>query len=212
MAVLLQQPLPGFNQRWRDGRASYRPPGEVIDTSKYEVAEIMTDEEARRYVVAMHYSKAYVAARLRFGLYRGGRLTGVAVFSHPCSNRVLTNTFPGTHPLETIELGRFVLDDSVEGNGETWMLARCFEVLRQKGIVGVVSFSDPVPRTTITGEVRHVGHVGCIYQSASARFLGRSTPRTLKLLPDARVLSDRSIQKIRKGERGVRHEAQRKNE
>ena len=42
--------------------------------------------------------------------------------------------------LTTVELGRFVLLDSVAGNGETWFLARSFEILRKHAIVGVVSF------------------------------------------------------------------------
>ena len=33
--------------------------------------------------------------------------------------------------LTTVELGRFVLLDSVAGNGETWFLARSFDILRK---------------------------------------------------------------------------------
>jgi len=36
--------------------------------------------------------------------------------------------------------------DSVPGNGETWFLARCFEQMRKSDLIGVVTFSDPVPR------------------------------------------------------------------
>jgi len=45
-----------------------------------------------------------------------------------------------------VELGRSVLLDSVPGNGETWFLARCFEQMRKSDLIGVVTFSDPVPR------------------------------------------------------------------
>jgi hypothetical protein len=37
-----------FNQRWRDRRDSYRPAGEPIDTTLYEVAELAEDREAKR--------------------------------------------------------------------------------------------------------------------------------------------------------------------
>lgn len=70
------------------------------------------------------------------------------------------------------------------------------------GLLGVVSFSDPVPRTSATGNFVFPGHVGLIYQASNATYLGRATPRTLRLLPDGRVLSDRALQKLRAGERG----------
>ena len=106
-------------QRWRLGLAAYRPPDEPIRTADYDVAELTDDTLAKGFVVRHHYSGSYPAARWRFGLFRQGVLQGVAVFSHPCSDRVLTSVFPGraTH---SVELGRFVLLDEVPGNGETW--------------------------------------------------------------------------------------------
>jgi hypothetical protein len=70
-----------------------------------------------------------------------------------------------------------------------------------------VSFSDPLQRRTIAGEVVHMGHVGTIYQAHNGIYLGRATARTLRLLPDGRVFSDRAAQKIRKGERGWKYAA-----
>ena len=167
-----------LNQRWCDGRASYRPPAEPIRTAEYDVAEIPDDTTARQFITQHHYSHTYPAARFRAGLYRHGELAGVAVFSHPCSNAVLTNVFDAP-VLTTVELGRFVLLDSVAGNGETWFLARSFEILRKHAIVGVVSFSDPLQRRTESGEVIHMGHVGTIYQAHNGTYLGRGTARTL---------------------------------
>lgn len=222
-----------FNQRWRDGRASYRPAGETIDTRRYEVAPIDGDAEARAFVERHHYTASYPAARFRFGLYsrlhddrtevprpeavravRAGplrhvrddgdepegrdvrplpdaRLVGVAVFSVPVNDRSITNVFP-VHPLEATDLGRFVLLDGVPANGETWFLARCFELLRVAGIRGLISMADPA-----------AGHVGTIYQAHNAVYLGRATPRTLHVLPDGTVFNDRAQQKVRDG-RGTR--------
>jgi hypothetical protein len=196
-----------LNQRWAGGRASYRPLGEVIRPSEYDVAEIPDDTTARDFVTAHHYSKTFPSARFRTGLYRHGNLVGVAVFSHPASDRVLTNVFFDVPVLNTVELGRFVLLDSVPANGESYFLARAFNLIKKHNIVGVVSFSDPQPRRTARGEIVHLGHYGTIYQAFSGRFLGRGTPRTLHLLPDGRVFSDRAAQKIRAGERGWRYAA-----
>jgi len=130
-------------------------------------------------------------------------LVGIAVFSVPCNDLALTKVFP-CDPLEATELGRFVLLDSVPGNGETWFLARCFELLRRKGIRGAISFSDDQPRTTINGETIFAGHVGTIYQAFNGVYLGRGTARTLKLMPDGSVLSDRAIAKLNARHRGWR--------
>lgn len=178
----------------------------MIRPSEYEIAEIPDDTTARNFVLANHYAKTYPAARFRAGLYRRGTLVGVAVFSHPCSDAVLTNVFDAP-PRSTVELGRFVLVDEVEANGETYFLRRAFELIKAHGILGVVSFSDPQPRRTAHGDIVHLGHTGCIYQSHNARYLGRGTARTLRLLPDGRVFSDRAAQKIRAGEQGWKYAA-----
>lgn len=195
-----------LNQRWTGGRATYRRPDDPIRTSEYDVAVIRNDTVARQFVETHHYSKTYPAARFRIGLYHRGELVGVAVFSHPCSDKVLTNVFP-VAATDAVELGRFVLLDKVPGNGETWFLARAFDILRSNEIAGVVSFSDPLPRKTVGGATILMGHIGTIYQGSNMVYLGRGTPRTLHLLPDCRVFSDRTAQKIRKGESGWRYAA-----
>lgn len=193
--------LTPFTQRWRAGRSSYRPAGETINTRLYEVAEIMDDSTARDYVIQNHYSHSYPAARRRFGLYRSEQLCGVAVFSHPSNDRALTSVFPGA-ATDSLELGRFILDQDVPANGESWFFARCRDVLRRDGFIGILSFSDDTPRTDAQNRLIHVGHVGTIYCASSGIYTGRATARTLRLLPDGRVFSPRTIQKIRSGERG----------
>src|SRR5262249_3474031 len=132
---------------------------------------IADDTTARGFVETHHYSASYPAARWRFGLYCHGRLVGAAVFSHPSNDRTLTAVFPGK-PTDSVELGRLVLLDEVPGNGESWFVARCFEQLKADGILGVVSFSDPMPRARVDGPVVMPGHVGTVYQALSAAYLG----------------------------------------
>lgn len=191
-------------QRWRGGRDTYRPAGETIRTADYEVAPIESDTIAKQFVLDHHYSGCYPAARFRFGLYHREDLVGVAVFSQPMSTGVL-KPLPG-NPADSVELGRFVLLDNVPANGETWFLARAFELLRQH-VVGVVSFSDPMPRDDLAGSVVFGGHVGTIYQAFNAVYVGRGARRTLHLLPDGTVFSARAASKIRQRERGWRYAA-----
>jgi hypothetical protein len=194
------------SQRWKAGRALYRPASEVINPLDYEVAEI-DKRTAKEFVTSNHYSGTFPAARFNYGLYRRGALCGVCVFSHPCKDEVLTSVFP-VPAIEAVELGRFVLEENVPGNGETFFLARAFNLIKRRGIVGVVSFSDPVPRTDKDGNVIFPGHIGTIYQAHNGRYLGRSKPQTLRLLPDGKVMSARAISKIRSGDRGHRYSAE----
>lgn len=192
---------PQGNQRWCQGRDSYRVPSETIRTSDYDIEELGDDTTPKSFVVEHHYSGSYPAARFRFGLRRHGHLVGVGVFSHPCNNAVLSNVFG---QVKAVELGRFVLLDEVPGNGETWFLGRCFAALKDR-VSGILSFSDPIARTRESGDVVFPGHVGTIYQAHNARYLGRGKARTLRILPDGRVFSDRAISKIRQQERGWQH-------
>lgn len=190
----------GVAQRWLGGRACYRPAGETINAREYDVAEI-AEADAKAFVTEHHYSRTYPAARFRHGLYRRGELVGVSVFSHPCRDQVLTRVFPGP-ARAAVELGRFVLLDEVPGNGETWFLARCFDLLRAATIRGVVSFSDPVPRTAADGRLVFPGHIGTIYQAHNATYTGRGAAGVLHILPDGRAFSRRALQKIRNLESG----------
>ncbi len=195
-------------QRWRDGASSFRT-DDITDLSKYEVAIIAGDNVAREFVERHHYSRSYPAARLRVGLYRGSELAGVAVFSHPPSEKVLARL--PCERLAGVELGRFILLDDVPGNGESWFLAQCFGHLRAAGFEALVSHSDPVGRRALDGSVILPGHVGTIYQATSARggtsavYAGRTKSNLLALLPDGTVFSSRSMSKIRKRERGYRY-------
>jgi hypothetical protein len=198
--------ITAVSQRWRGGRASYRPAGEPIDTSRYEVAPIDgvgADNLAGAFVTANHYAASMPAARERIGLYRGGALVGVAVFSHPAQDKVLA-CLP-VPKAEAVELGRLVLLDDVPANGESWFVAQAFVILRARNYTGVVSFADPVARSSVDGEVVKPGHLGLIYQASNALYAGLATARTLRLLPSGRVFSERTRSKIRGRERGWQH-------
>ena len=199
---------PGLDycQRWNAQRHSWRHKHEGgFDASQYSV-EVVPESTAKAYVTTHHYSASYPAAKFRYGLFdTKGALVGVSVFGIPMQAAVLTNTFPDLEAMvESVELSRFVLADAVPANAESWFLARCFEELVPKGVRGVIAFSDPVPRQ-VGGELLFPGHVGTIYQASNSRYCGRATARTLTVLPDGRVLSDRSAQKVRSQDRGHEH-------
>jgi hypothetical protein len=192
-----------YTERWRLGRASWRHVSEGgFDRRLYDVGTV--DElTAKAFVERHHYSHTYPAAMQRYGLWRTGQLVGAAVLSVPVQKAVLTNVFPELEPYtESAELGRFVLLDEVPANAESWFLAEAYRQAAALGMRGVVSFSDPLPRRSSDGLVILPGHVGTIYQASNAMYLGRGTPRSLVLLPDGTVFSERSRDKIRSRDRG----------
>lgn len=199
-----------FSQRWRDRESSYRlqgAPRETIDPREFDVAILHEDSVASSFVKRHHYSGSYPAARARVGLYRRGELVGVLVASQPVHNGVL-GCLPGTDASAKAELGRLVLLDEVKHNGESWFIARAFEILRREaGIAFLVSFSDDVARTDVEGREIFGGHVGTIYQATNARFVGRGRGGKVQLLPDARVFPRRAISKIRSRDQGCRYAA-----
>ncbi|GAA3832205.1 hypothetical protein GCM10022226_61790 [Sphaerisporangium flaviroseum] len=198
-------------QRWRDREFSWQIERYgVFRPERYSV-EPLDRSTAKEFVVRHHYSGSYVVARREYGLYdhldpAKPRLAGVATLSMPTSPASLTNVFPALDVGEqSIVLGRFVLLDDVPSNGETWTLAEVFRQAAAEGVRGVLAYSDPVVRVAADGRVVFPGHRGLIYRAANANYLGRTKRRPMTLLPDGSALPERSLQKIRSGERGARH-------
>jgi hypothetical protein len=198
-------------QRWTGHRMrwQYAQPSERFTGAGYEV-EPIDQPTAAGYIAAHHYLRSYPADRKRYGLWRrraGGReLVGVAVYGVPSNKQVLTNWLPGLEPyVESLAFQRLVLADQVPGNAESWMVARCRELLVADGVLGTVTFADPQRYTTAAGAEITGGHVGFLYQGDNWVACGRGTARTILLLEDGSRLDDRTLQKIRKQEAG--HEA-----
>jgi hypothetical protein len=193
-----------YTQRWRERRQMWLPThAGGFDPRRYSVEAITGDSTAQAFVAQHHYSRSCPAAVFTYGMYDARQLVGVAILSVPVNPATLTNAFDGLIPnTESLELGRFVLLDEAPCNSETWLLKRVFQLAYREGVRGIVSFSDPVARTNVMGELVFPGHIGGIYQLKGALYTGRSDARTLVLLPDGTVLHERTRQKIRKQEKG----------
>ena len=196
-------------QRWFQRRARYRPPGEPFEPGRCEVA-LIDESIAKPWVIQHHYSGSFPAARLRVGLFIKDRLQrsqlgGVAVFSVPMNQDVVPCHL-GVPASAGVELGRLVLLDHplLAANAETWFLARAFRLARRElACAGIVAYCDPVARIDNAGQVVKRGHTGTIYTAHNGRFAGRSSPRTLTLLPNGQVLNDRTLSKLRTDDVGA---------
>lgn len=118
-----------------------------------------TEREVRELIATHHYLRTLPPSRFRFGRYRHDAFVGAAVFTYPVNDRTITNVFR-CPAIEGVELGRLILLDDVPGNGESRFVGECLRRIRRTGLAGVVSFSDPVPRSTATGMMVSPGHIG----------------------------------------------------
>ncbi|HET9062402.1 MAG TPA: hypothetical protein VFO62_03850 [Candidatus Binatia bacterium] len=177
-------------QRWTEKHETRRPSGETIRASAYDAIAI-DPSTAVAFVRRHHYARECSSRSHTFGLYQRGELAGVAVFGALPSMNAHRKVFPTLGTKVGVTLGRFVLVDSVPGNGESWFIARCFDLLRERGVVGVESCADPTR-----------GHIGTIYQATNGRYVGKTNPATRYLLPDGTELSNRAASKLTGGERG----------
>ncbi|RKR92699.1 hypothetical protein BDK92_7177 [Micromonospora pisi] len=191
---------PGWCQRWTNGKSLWLPTGDERFNPKRHTVRAIPEQVARAFISTHHYSHSYPAARLRYGLFEGCHLVGVAVIGQPMHRQVTGKPFP-TLGKTAAELSRFVLLDPVPPPAESWLLGRVFRLAAADGLRGLVAFSDPMPRLAINGQLIMPGHVGTIYQATNGRYTGRATRRTLVVLPDGTVFSERSLQKIRGCER-----------
>ena len=197
------------SQRWRDQRMTMVGNDNRIDPDKFSVDVISCPRQAKPFVEKHHYSGTFPATRLSCGLFRNGaggtsELVGIASFSVPMTNKVGPANTGITDPAKSIELGRLVLLDDVEANGESWFTRRAFDLLRAEKpeIESVFSYSDPIRRLDQRGRVILRGHVGEVYQALNAVCRGRSSPRTQLVMPNGRIASQRALSKIRNLETG----------
>ena len=225
MSALLQQEpgaAPGWEQRSRGGK-TYWIRRERFDPEGFFVAGVPY-AEAKKFVKTQHYSRAWALSVVNIGLYkdRPGRkpkLCGVAVFGMGPGATTLNKYF---YDLRALELVRFVLVPEVKYYGETWFLRRAFAMLKQaswrgegiehyggaylgdRPLEGILAFSDPVPRTKLSGEEVMPGHVGHIYQAYGGLYSGRAgAHKDNILLPDGTVIDKRSQGKVSRQEQGA---------
>jgi len=185
----------------REGRTVYKPLRPFFNPSEFSV-EVLDFTTAKDFVCKYHYAKSVPAARRSFGLFQKSELVGVAIYSHPVNDLTITNTLLCDRATDGLELGRLILLDSALSNSESYFCAENHRRLRREGFAGVVSFADDTPRTSEDGKISFKGHLGIVYRALNSALTGRGTPRTLRLLPDGTVFSDRTAQKIRAGEVG----------
>lgn len=194
-------------QRWTRHTMSwqYAEPGQRFTGRGYDVQDV-DYASALAFLRAHHYLASMGADVKRYGLFHHGELVGVAVYGNPSNRRVLTNWLPELEPYrQSLALLRVAMTDSVPGNGESWFLRACRERLTAAGVLGTVTFADPMTLYDAAGRRVFKGHAGIMYQGDNWTYCGVATARPVLLTATGQRLDARTLQKIRGQESG--HEA-----
>ncbi len=75
-------------------------------------------------------------------------------------------------------------------------------LLKMNGYGGILTMSDETPKTDVFGNVTFPGHIGTIFKSDNAIYLGRCAKSDEYLFADGSVLSNRSFSKLVNNESG----------
>lgn len=181
------------SQRHTERRITWRAHRDVVSTRALD-AVVVAPAVAKAFVEEHHYSGTCAPPAHPVCLYDRGELVGSACFGPLASMNAHRFVFPTLTPTEGVTLGRFVLVQDVGFNAESWFIARCFELLRARGVVGIESCADP-----------RWGHIGQIYQATNGRHVGLTNRSTIHLFDDGTELSNRTQGKARRGEIGRRY-------
>lgn len=199
-----------FDKRFFERREKWIAPGPTIKTHEFGVELLLGARKrlADVFVVEHHYAGSMPVAKLCVGLFRKtgvapAHLAGVAVFSIP-PQQAMIPCYTGFSEKVGIDLGRFVLAPEVAYNGETWFLARAVQALRAElpMLRGFTSCADPLELRDANRVLTKGAHAGTIYQARRAIYCGRSRGGRRWLSHQGRILSDRSLSKIKNQERG----------
>ncbi len=193
-------------QRWRDRYGQWVCTASAFDKRWYST-DVVKDGIAKRFIEQHHYSGSLPATRLNIGLFGNAglrsELVGICSFTVPMNQNAIPKRL-GVEPNAGAELGRLVLLDSVGFNGESWLVAKAFNMLKREkpSIRGIVSYADPIERRDGKGEIVKRGHLGGVYQALGARLQHSSAKRKLVLLPNGTIASERGLAKIRTRDQG----------
>lgn len=193
-----------FTQRWRERRACFLQRQKFFNPRLHEVEKIPA-KIAAAWIIKHHYLGSFPSATICYGIFRRGEIAGVAVLGTAQHKNTIPNVFGPAHAGDCLLLQRFALEDALEFNAESYFLARIRASLKSEGYCGILTMSDETPKTDAFGNVTFPGHIGTIFKSDNAVYLGRSAKSSEYLFADGSVLSNRSFSKLVNNESGWKY-------
>lgn len=196
-----------FTQRWRERRAVFLQKQVFFNPRRHELERIPI-KLASGWIIKNHYLGSFPSATICYGIFRHGELAGVAVLGTAQHKNTIPNVFGPAHSKDCLLLQRFALEDVLEFNAESYFLARVRALLKREGYCGILTMSDDTPKNDAFGNVVFPGHIGTIFKSDNASYLGRTVCSDEYIFADGVVLSNRSFSKLVNNESGWKYMAQ----
>lgn len=196
-----------FTQRWRERKALFLQRQIFFNPRRHEVERISA-KLAADWTIRHHYLGSFPSATICYGIFRSGELSGVAVLGTAQHKNTIPNVFGAARSKDCLLLQRFALLDALEFNAESYFLARVRALLKREGYGGILTMSDDTPKTDASGNVVFPGHIGTIFKSDNAAFLGRTACSDEYIFADGVVLSNRSFSKLVNDKSGWKYVAQ----
>ena len=196
-----------FTQRWRERKALFLQRQDFFNPRHHAIEKIPA-KIAAAWIIKHHYLGSFPSATVCFGIFRCGELSGVAVLGTAQHKNTIPNVFGSSHAKDCLLLQRFALEDALEFNAESYFLSRVRALLKREGYCGILTMSDETPKTDALGNIIFPGHIGTIFKSDNAAYLGRSPKSVEYLFADGNVLSNRSFSKLVNNESSWNYMAQ----
>lgn len=135
---------------------------------KYYIKKI-TYSQATDTIVKKHYLHRQAPCSFAFGLFEQDskflpKLMGVVIYGTPVSSTLRTGICGNDEKDNVIELTRLWIDDSVEKNGESFLIGNTLKLVDKEIIVSFAEIEQ--------------GHTGVIYQATNFYYTGLSAKRT----------------------------------
>lgn len=135
-----------------------------------EVRKI-TYEEAKPFILGIHYARRMPCVQYAFGLFDSGifesddRLIGVVTYGQPASPYLCTGIAGEENKHKVLELNRLVILPNSPKNSASYLVSHSLKML-PKGLF-IVSYADSA-----------WGHVGYVYQATNWLYTGMTKERT----------------------------------
>jgi hypothetical protein len=128
------------------------------------VVKVIDSKTAKNYTLSQHYMKTFPIARVCFGVFYLGKLSGVLTFGYSTSTvQKAQKIIPTIQHDEVIEMQRMNILDVLGHNAESYVLGKVYELFKKN--------------TKIKAIITHAGgcknDCGIIYQSASWLYFGK---------------------------------------
>jgi hypothetical protein len=130
---------------------------------KYQIRQI-TYKIAMNIVVEKHYLHRKCPCSFAFGLFLGEDIKGVIVYGTPSSSPLRKGLCGISESSNVIELNRLWVCDTVEKNGESFLIGNTINKVYKEIVVSYAEIQQ--------------GHLGVIYQATNWIYTGLSAKRT----------------------------------